>query len=50
MTVKERINLCKLAERIDKNKEFAKSIGVTNESRFKGISNKDLADKYKKYK
>ena len=35
MTVQERVCLCRLIEKIEKNKEFAEIIGITNESKFR---------------
>ena len=36
MTVRERIVLCRLIEKIDKHRNYSKGIGVENISRFKG--------------
>ena len=36
MTIKERVNLCRLIEKIDRNRNYSKSIGINNVSRFKG--------------
>ena len=36
MTVQERVCLCRLIEKIDKDKNYARSIGVTNVSKFRG--------------
>lgn len=36
MTVRERIMLCRLIEKIDKNRSYSEKLGISNESRFKG--------------
>ena len=36
MTVQERVCLCRLIEKIEKDKNYARSIGVTNVSKFRG--------------
>ncbi len=35
MTVQERVCLCRLIEKIEKDKNYARSIGVTNVSKFR---------------
>ena len=36
MTVPERVSLCRQIEKIDKNKAYAKVIGLSNVSKFRG--------------
>ena len=43
MSVAERVLLCRLIEKIDKNVSYSKFIGVVNVSKFKGSSSKDFS-------
>ena len=36
MSVQERVQLCRLIERIERNDSFSRFIGITNESQFQG--------------
>ena len=36
MTVRERIALCRVIEKIDRHESYSKNIGISNESKFKG--------------
>jgi hypothetical protein len=47
MTVRERIALCRVIEKIDRHEAYSKSIGVSNESKFKGKKCVKSAEKSK---
>ena len=47
MTVRERIIKCRLIEKIEKQQSYSKSIGIVNESKFKGRKQFALAKKNK---
>ena len=48
MSVAERVLLCRLIERIDKNASYSKFIGVANTSQFKGSACSEIASQSKK--
>ena len=48
MSVAERVLLCRLIERIDKNASYSEFIGVTDASKFKGSSCSELTSEDKK--
>ena len=47
MTVKNRVFMCRLIEKIEKHETYAKGIGITNVSSFKGSKNHISTDKSK---
>ena len=47
MRVKNRVFVCRLIEKIEKHETYAKGIGITNVSSFKGSKNHISTDKSK---
>ena len=45
MTVEERLTRCRLIEKIEKNEAYAKRLGISNDSTFRGNHKIDYKEK-----